>query len=155
MRKIVFFLLLLPLNIFAQDNNNPSVQFDQGIILYNIPSQSAFSLTLPACKPGFVHIRRTPGFQVKPNQEISNQLTSDIRQLLTLSMSAAQKCGFLEKYACLILINYLQVSTIDTVFYTTATLLQEDQNQDVRDKSDLVVKMVDMYRKEEQNRVHE
>ncbi|MFH1937074.1 MAG: hypothetical protein ABIK52_05885, partial [Bacteroidota bacterium] len=65
---------------------------------------------------------------------------------ISQNMTSAQKSEFLEKYACLILLNYTRVSELDTLFYTKADSLQEDVNQEVKESTSLVVKMVDLYR---------
>jgi len=151
--------LFLPLLLQAQNDNIPHVRFDQGSILFCLPSQSAYAPLLPAYKPGFVHILQTPGFQSKSNQEISDHLASGIMSSLKLRhasqdleispMNNEDKTEFLEKYACLILLSYTKVSEINSLFYTTATTLQEDQDPGIKTNSALVVRMFDMYRENE------
>ena len=141
------FILLLPASLEAQDYNTPFVKFDRGSILYYLPSGSAYPLLLPASKQGFVHILRTPGFQTQSNHEISDHLASGIRHLISQHVTSAQKTEFLEKYACLVLLNYTRVSELDTLFYTRAVSLQEDVNQEIKDNASLVVNMADLYRK--------
>ncbi|MFH1297286.1 MAG: hypothetical protein ABIJ04_08455 [Bacteroidota bacterium] len=148
MKNHFLLLLVLPVMLQAQDDNVPYIRFDQGSMLYYLPSQSAYALLLPASKPGFVRILRTPGFQTRSNQEISDQLASGIRDQISQNMTSAQKTEFLEQYACLILLNYTRVSELDTLFYTKAVSLQEDVNQEVKENASLVVKMADLYRKQ-------
>ena len=149
MRYICFFILSLPITIMAQDKNQPYVRFDEGIILFYLPSQSAYPLLLPAYKPGFVHIVQTLGFQSQSNQEISGHLSSDIVNLISHPLSVNQKTEFLEKYACLILLNYSRVSTLDTLFSSTARTLCEDPVTEINTNAKLVVRMYEMYLKEE------
>jgi len=145
MKKYLIAFLLMPLLLQAQDINIPHVKFDQGSILFNIPSQSSFAPALPAIKPGFVHILQTPGFQSKSTSDISDDLASGILDLLSQSMNQKQKFEFLEKYACLILLYYSRVSELDTAFYYKAVVLQADSDQIIKTNAALVVKMVEMY----------
>ena len=148
MKNVLFLILLLPVALHAKDRNEPYVRFENGAILFYLPSQSAWGPLLPAYKPGFVKILQTPFFQTQSNQELTTYLTSTIHHLTSNSMSASQKTEFLEKYACLILLNYTRISELDSTFYTTASNLQQDQDPGIKTNSALVVKMVDMYREE-------
>lgn len=143
---ILYFMI--PWLLHAQDQNIPYIQFSHEAILWYIPGGSAHPPLLPVIKPGFVHILQTPGFQTQPNKGLSAQLESRIRDLLSDPMNTNQKTEFLEKYACLILMNYTRVSEIDTLFYIKSVSLKEDSNQEIRENASLVVKMVDLYRKE-------
>ena len=155
MKKGLVLLLIFPLLLRAQDQNEPYIRFDQGTILFYIPSQGSQRI-LPAYKPGFVHILQTPGILTLPPQELSGHLESlprrqagGIRHLASQSMSTIQKTEFLEKYACLILLKYSGVSKLDSMFYNTAVTLQEDSDPEVRTNAGLVVRMIDMYRMKE------
>ena len=145
MKKSIILLLLLPFFLQAQDNNIPSVKFDQGSILYYIPAQSAFAPLLPVIKPGFVHIIQTPGFQSLSNKAISDNLTSGIRNLLSKPMSLNQKTKFLENYTSLVLMNYSSVSDLESAFYHKAVALQNDADRQIKEKAELVVEMLEMY----------
>jgi hypothetical protein len=157
MKKGLVLLLIFPLLLRAQDQNEPYIRFDQGTILFYIPSQGSQRL-LPAYKPGFVHILQTPGILTLPPQELSGHLESGIHLIaggakqknrLSPSMTSAQKTTFLESYACLILLKYSGVSKLDSMFYNTAVTLQEDSDPEVRTNAGLVVRMIDMYRMKE------
>jgi len=159
MKNIQWLIFLFPIFLQAQEYNTPFVKFDQDVILFYLPSESISPLLLPASKPGFVHILRTPGIQTQTNQEISDDLVSGISELcgdpataglhlISEHMTTAQKTNFLEQYACLILLNYTNVGTLDTLFYTQAVSLKKETNQAIRENASLVVKMVDLYRKE-------
>jgi len=63
-------------------------------------------------------------------------------------MTSEQKTEFLENYACLVLLNYTNVSEIDTLFYIKAVSLKQDPNEAIKENASLVVKMVDLYWKE-------
>jgi len=148
MKKILFTLIILPALLYAQDRNEPFVKFDQGSILFYIPSQGGQRL-VPSCKPGFVHILMPPGSLTQSPKELSDHLTSCIRQLISKPMSSTQKTGFLEKYACLVLLNYTRVSQLDTAFHTTARALQKDPGLEVSRNAAAVVKMAEMYMEKE------
>jgi len=145
MKKLTVICLLLPLFIQAQNYDIPHVKFEQGSILFYIPSQSSYAPLLPAYKPGFVHILQTPSFQSKSNQDISDHLAFRIEDLASKPMSQNQKVEFLEKYACLVLINYSNVSELNTSFYDKAVSLQDDPNQQIKANAIMVVRMVEMY----------
>jgi len=81
MKKYLYVILFFSFFIQAQDINAPYIKFDQGSILFCLPSQSAYAPLLPAYKPGFVHILRTTGFQTQSNQELSGHLGSRIQDL--------------------------------------------------------------------------
>jgi len=160
MKNILFFILLLiPATLIAQKDNIPYVKFDPDVILFYLPSESISPLLLPASKPGFVHILRTPGIQTQTNQEISDDLVSGIselcgdpatagRHLISEHMTTAQKINFLEKYACLILLNYTDVAALDTAFYIQAVSLKKETTQAIRENASLVVEMVELYRRD-------
>jgi len=65
-------------------------------------------------------------------------------------MSSTQKTGFLEKYACLVLLNYTRVCQLDTAFHTTARALQKDPDDEVSINAAAVMKMAEMYMEKEQ-----
>jgi len=67
-------------------------------------------------------------------------------------MNVGQKIEFLEKYACLIFLNYTSVSELDTLFYSKAVELQENSNSEIKANASLVVKMVEMYERMHQCR---
>ena len=138
--------MILPVALLAQDLNQPYVKFDNDAILFYLPSGSAYAPSLPVYKPGFVHILRTTGFQIQSIQELSEHLACGIRDLLSSTMTPTQKTEFLEQYACLVLLNYIRISELDTLFYTKAVALQEDSNPEIKANASLVVKMVDLYR---------
>ena len=146
MRNIVLFILFLPFTLSSQDLKVPFVRFDQGSILFYLPSQSAYAPLLPAYKPGFVHILRIPCFQSQSNQEISDHLSSGIRDLASSVMNVTQKEDFLEQYACLILLNYMRVVKLDTLFLRKTNDLKNDIHPDIRGNAALVGKLFEMYR---------
>jgi|GEM_PF-1153884 len=148
MKKQLILFLLVPLFLQAQDHNTPYVKFDREAILFYIPSQTAFAPLLPVYKPGFVHILKTPGFRHESTQELSGHLGSRIQYLASEPMTSEQKTEFLENYACLVLLNYTNVSEIDTLFYIKAVSLKQDPNEAIKENASLVVKMVDLYWKE-------
>jgi len=148
MKKMIFLFLFLPVSLQAQDHNIPYVKIDREAILFYIPSQTAYAPLLPAYKPGFVHILKTPGFQRQSTQELSGYLGSGIRDLVSNPMTIEQKTEFLENYACLILLNYTRVSALDTLFYIKTISLKQDSNEAIKENASLVVKMVDLFRKE-------
>jgi len=148
MKQYLMLVLFLPISLWAQNPHIPYVHFDREAILFYIPSQTAFAPLLPAYKPGFVHILKTPGFQRQSAEELSGHLESGIRDLVSNPMTLEQKSEFLENYACLVLLNYSSVSELDTLFYNKAVSLTEDANQDIKENASLLVRMVDLYRKE-------
>jgi len=145
---ILSIILLFPLMMQAQDQNEPYVRFDQGSILFYSPSQGGQRL-LPDCKPGFVHILMTPGSLVQVPRGLSDRMAASLRHLTSKPMSSNQKTEFLEKYACLILLNYSRISQLDTLFYTTARSLQKDPGLEVSRNAAAVVKMAEMYMEKE------
>jgi hypothetical protein len=64
-------------------------------------------------------------------------------------LTFSQKTGFLETYACLILLNYTRVSELDSSFLHTTTAMKDDDNPEIRTNAALVVKMYEMYLAEE------
>jgi hypothetical protein len=155
MKKGLVLLLIFPLLLRAQDQNEPYIRFDQGTILFYIPSQGSQRL-LPAYKPGFVHILQTPGILTLPPQELSGHLESGIhliaggakqQNMLSPSMTSAQKTTFLESYACLILLNYTRVSQLDSAFLAIASALQKDPDPVTGVNAALVVKLMEMYQR--------
>ena len=155
MKKGLVLLLIFPLLLRAQDQNEPYVRFDRGYILFYIPSQGGQRL-LPAYKPGFVHILQTPGILTLPPQELSGHLESGIHLIVggakqqnqvLPSMTSAQKTKFLESYACLILLKYTGVSQLDSIFLAIASALQKDPDPATGANASLVVKMMEMYQR--------
>ncbi|MFH1937851.1 MAG: hypothetical protein ABIK52_09840 [Bacteroidota bacterium] len=61
-------------------------------------------------------------------------------------MTSAQKSEFLEKYACLILLNYTHVLELDTLFLQTANDLKQDIQPSIREQAVMVGKLFEMYR---------
>jgi hypothetical protein len=57
-------------------------------------------------------------------------------------MTSAQKTTFLESYACLILLNYTRISTLDPLLYKKAVDLQVDKDPAVKTNAILIVRMV-------------
>jgi len=79
---------------------------------------------------------------------VTIKLKDELAELVNTSLSAAQKLEFLENYACLILLNYLEVGNLPQAFYSNAKELKSDSDQNIRSASDLVVKMFEMYLEE-------
>jgi len=146
MKKVLFFMLFLPVALQAQDQNQPFVRFDQGSILFYVPSQGDGLRLLPAYKPGFVHTLQTPGNMILSPKELSDHLVSGIKSLISKSMTPAQKNEFLKQYACLILLIYTRATELDSLFYKTAVSLKEEDDPGIATNAALVVKMYDMYK---------
>jgi len=138
-------LILVTNPAFSQEKDIPYVQFREGAIIWYLPSSGEQFRSLPAYIPGFVRIRQTIYFQKLTNAEVTAKLKDELTRLVNTSLSNAQKLEFLEKYACLILLNYLDVSNLPQDFFSEAKDLKSDEYQSIRSASELVVKMFEMY----------
>ncbi len=141
-------LLLASLQSVSQEKEVPSVQFREGKIVWYIPSSGQQFRSLPAYIPGFVSIRQTLFIQKLTNAEVIGRIKEELTALIKTTLTSGQKVEFLEKYACLILLNYLDVVSLPEEFLDVAKDLKSDGDPAIRADAELVVKMYEMYLEE-------
>ncbi|MFH1297718.1 MAG: hypothetical protein ABIJ04_10640 [Bacteroidota bacterium] len=83
-------------------------------------------------------------FQSQSHEQ--SEVEAKQRHLISQNMTSAQKSEFLEKYACLILLNYTHVLELDTLFLQTANDLKQDIQPSIREQAVMVGKLFEMYR---------
>jgi len=145
MKLLLFPLLLVSLQTFSQEKDIPCVKFREGAIIWYLPSSGQQFQSLPAYIPGFVHIRQTLFIQKLSNAQVTANLKNELTALNNSTITTGRKLEFLEKYACLILLNYLDVGSLPQEFNDKAKDLKSDEDQSIRSNAELVVKMFEMY----------
>jgi hypothetical protein len=142
---IIIPLLLASIQAFAQEKDLPYVRFREGAIVWYLPSSGQQFQSLPAYIPGFVHIRQTLFIQKLTKAQVTTRLSEELTTLANTTLSTDQKLEFLEKYACLILLNYLEVNSLPQEFFSKTKELKSDTDQSIRSDAELVVNMFEMY----------
>ena len=142
---IIIPLLLASIQALSQGKELPYIQFHEQTIVWYLPSSGHLFRSLPAYIPGFVHIKQTLFFQKVTDVQVAARLSEELTTLANTTLSTDQKLEFLEKYACLILLNYMEVNSLPQEFYSKAKDLKSDTDQNIRSDAELVVKMFEMY----------
>jgi hypothetical protein len=148
-RSLKFFgvLLLFPLLVFSQQKEPPYVTIKEGKIFFYLPAHNTDPRLLPARIPGFVVVAQTALSASQPTKQVRETLITDLSNLTDKKLTLEQKQAFLEMFACLILIDYADVTVIDPKFITLLKQLGADSELGIRENADLVLRMHQMYLK--------
>jgi hypothetical protein len=144
--KIFGVLLLFPLLVFSQQKEPPYVTIKEGKIFYYLPAHNTDPRLLPARIPGFVVVAQTALSASQPTKQVRETLITDLSSLTDKKLTLEQKQAFLEMFACLLLLDYSDVSAIDSKFIELVRKLGEDRDSGIRADAGLVVRMYEMYK---------
>ena len=145
MKKIILLLTFLPLLAFPQPKQAPFATIREGKIFYYIPRGEP--RLLPLYKPGFVEILQTISPLMKPVRQVNDDLKENLEKLKDIPLNASGKQEFLEKLACLILLNYGDISPVDPGFVAKVQELKKEKDEGISGNAEMVIRLYDMYKK--------